>query len=353
MIGGNKQQWTVNGKQSMTNMSDVQQYVTGDGRRIYGFRVQAFAGLVANIYVIDDGARLILVDTGSGLAQSNQGLVDGFAALQREMGVAWQMADIDQILITHGHIDHFGGLPFVRQQTDAPVGVHILDRRVLSSYEERVMVASRRLETFLVGAGVPEKYLGQLMQVYLFAKPFYHSTPVQFLLEPSRPVFDIDIYHVPGHCPGQVCLRLGDVLLTADHVLARTTPHQAPESITLNTGLGHYLDSLDKIAQVPGIRLALGGHEAPMPDLYGRIGAIQQAHQERLDKILAICAGMPQSIAEISRALFGRVESYHVLLALEETGAHVEYLYQRGELVATNLAEIEQTQNPVIRYQRV
>ena len=100
-----------------------------------------------------------------------------------------------------------------------------------------------------------------------------------------------------------------------------------------------------------GITLALGGHEAPIPDLRGRIRAIQALHDARLQQVLEICAE-PAAVADISRALFGRVNSYHVLLALEETGAHVEYLYQRGELAAVNLDEIEQERNPTIRYQR-
>jgi glyoxylase-like metal-dependent hydrolase (beta-lactamase superfamily II) len=189
------------------------------------------------------------------------------------------------------------------------------------------------------------------MGVYLFAKGIYHSTPVQVILEEGNPIAGLTVYHVPGHCPGQVCLRVDDILLTADHVLSHTTPHQAPESITLNMGLGHYLDSLDRIAALPGIRLALGGHEGPMHNLQGRIAAIKRFHQDRLQQVLAICEH-PQSIAEISRTLFGDVSSYHVLLALEETGAHVEYLYQCGELQATNLVEIEREANPVILYQR-
>jgi len=57
--------------------------------------------------------------------------------------------------------------------------------------------------------------------------------------------------------------------------------------------------------------------------------------------------------AEISKSLFGQASGYHVLLALEEAGAHAEYLYQRGELVAANVDEIETDPRPVIRYLRV
>ena len=116
-------------------------------------------------------------------------------------------------------------------------------------------------------------------------------------------------------------------------------------------GLGHYLDSLTKISRVAGIRLGLGGHEDVMDDIYGRIEAIKQSHDDRLNKVLDICT-IPKSLADISRDLFGRVESYHVLLALEEAGAHVEYLYQRGELIAANLEELEKTSHPVFQYVR-
>lgn len=331
-------------------MAEVNRFTTAAGRSIYQFSVRSFATLVNNIYIVSDGQQRILIDCGSGMKQTNDDLREGFAATSLTYGEPITLSDIDTILITHGHIDHYGGLPFVRQFTDAPVGVHILDRRVLSNHEERVVVASRRLENFLTEAGVDEKHRAALMSVYHFGKTYYRSTPVQFLLKPGeRTVGDIDVYHVPGHCPGQVCLRVDDILLTADHILARTTPHQAPESITNHMGLAHYLASLDHISRVEGIRLGLGGHEDPIADIPARIAAIKHAHDERLNLILDICR-QPKTTAEISRELFGRVESYHVLLALEETGAHVEYLYQRGELIAANVKAIESDAQPVIQY---
>jgi glyoxylase-like metal-dependent hydrolase (beta-lactamase superfamily II) len=332
--------------------TEVQRYCTGDGRTIYTFRVRSFATLVNNITVISDGRTRILVDCGSGLQQANEDLLAGFAVIGPTFGEAISLADIDTILITHGHIDHFGGLPFVRRFTDAPIGVHVLDRRVLSNHEERMVFASKRLETFLEQAGVAEQHREALMNVYKFGKTYYRSTPVQFLLEEGQPAAEgIAVYHVPGHAPGLVCLQVDDILLTADHVLSRITPHQAPESITNHMGLSHYFDSLERIARVSDVRLCLGGHEAPIPDLAARVAEIRHAHDERLDMVMDICR-TPLSIADISRDLFGTVESYHVLLALEETGAHVEYLYQRGELVAANLDELEATSHPVVLYQR-
>ncbi len=333
-------------------MSKLQKFTTSAGRRIYTFPVQSFPNLINNIYVISDDDHLILVDTGSGIEQANQELLAGFDALAETYDPHIQLANLTHILITHGHIDHFGGLPLVRQFSDAPIGVHVLDRRVLSNYEERTIFAARRLDIFLERAGVSAVHRNNLMEMYKFAKNFYRSTPVQFCLKEETPTAaDIHVYHVPGHCPGQVCLQVDDILLTADHVLSYTTPHQAPEIITNNMGLEHYLASLTKIERLDGIRLGLGGHEEAMTDVAGRIRAIKQSHQDRLNKVLDICR-QPKTTADISRELFGTVESYHVLLALEEAGAHVEYLYQRGELSAANLDEIEHQTHPVVKYRR-
>ena len=333
-------------------MSKLQKFTTSAGRRIYTFPVQSFPNLINNITVISDDDHLILVDAGSGIEQANQELLAGFDVLAETYDPHIQLANLTHILITHGHIDHFGGLPLVRQFSDAPIGVHVLDRRVLSNYEERTIFAARRLDIFLERAGVSAAHRNNLMEMYKFAKNFYRSTPVQFCLEEETPTAAaIHVYHVPGHCPGQVCLQVDDILLTADHVLSYTTPHQAPEIITNNMGLEHYLASLTKIERLEGVRLGLGGHEEPMTDVAGRIRAIKQSHTDRLNKVLDICTE-PKTTADISRELFGTVESYHVLLALEEAGAHVEYLYQRGELSAANLDEIEHQTHPVVKYRR-
>ncbi len=329
---------------------EINRFKTNDGRDIYSFAVQSFPTLATNIYLIDDGSRLIMVDTGSGLPESNKDLLAGFEAVSSTMGKSISMADVSAVLLTHGHIDHFGGLKFFREHNaDAPIAIHQLDVRVISNYEERVIVASRRLDAFAEQAGVSAEKRVDLMSMYTYSKNIYESTPVQMVLEDEQEIFDMTVYHTPGHCPGQVCFKVDDLMLTADHILGRITPHQNPESITLNTGLGTYLNALKKISRVPGIRLGLPGHEKVIEDVYGRIEEIRTFHEGRLQKVLDICK-TPKTMLEVSMELFGEVKHYHRLLAIEEAGAHVEYLYLRGELMAANLEEIANRPHPVIQY---
>ena len=191
------------------NAPRVERFDAAGGLGIYKLRLQAFPDFYANAYLILGADTPTLVDVGSGWASSNDDLVTAFAELQTEHGEHVSLADVGRIIITHGHLDHFGGLTFVRDHTDAPIGVHALDRRVLTNFEERLVLAAKSLRAFLVQAGLSEKRLADIFR----------------------------FFHVPGHCPGQVCVQVADVLFTADHGLSRITPHQSPESITRNVGL--------------------------------------------------------------------------------------------------------------------
>ena len=80
------------------------------------------------------------------------------------------------------------------------------------------------------------------------------------------------------------------------------------------------------------------------------IDAIQQVHAQRLEAVLGLLE-QPHTVLEISQDLFGEVHGYNALLALEEAGAHVEYLYQRGQLGIDNLDELVSSPEPApLRY---
>jgi hypothetical protein len=119
--------------------------------------------------------------------------------------------------------------------------------------------------------------------------------------------------------------------------------------ITPFGGLEHYFHSLAKVRKLEGINFALGGHEEPIWDLRARIDQIALFHRDRLAKVLDICAE-PRTIVGVAGGMFGALEGYSTLLALDEAGAHVEYLHNLGRLKIANLDEVERTRDPVIQY---
>jgi glyoxylase-like metal-dependent hydrolase (beta-lactamase superfamily II) len=334
-------------------LPEIRRFENRAGARIYRIATDAFPGLVVHVYLLLNFGPPTLVDAGSGFGDANQQLLAGLEKVRVEHGENIRLADIERIIITHGHIDHFGGLAFLHDQNPrAEIAIHELDVRILTAFEERVAVAKKAIRQFLQEAGVRSDLLQGFLDIYGFSKKNTHSLPVARTLVDNQELDGLRFIHTPGHCPGQVCIALDEVLLTADHILPEISPHQAPESIMPYTGLGHYLESLEKVRRSPGFELALGGHQGPMTDVYKRIDEIRQSHERKLDKILTIIRQSPAALTinEISQQLYVHVKGFHVLLALEEVAAHVEYLYQHGKLTIANLDEYKREENSPIYY---
>lgn len=311
----------------------VEQFSTSRGDRIYRIPLEVFPGFWGFSHLVVSDSLRCLVDVGSGMESSNHGLETGMQSIREDYGESIDWRDLSHVVISHGHIDHHGGLRFVREKTEAPVGIHELDWRVLACYEARLAEAVDSLERFLRTSGLPSDEQASILGIYSVHKSLFASVPVDFTFaSPCSRLGSMTVVHTPGHCPGQVVIQVDDILLCGDQVLSDISPHQSPEQLTAYTGLGHYLESLSLVERMsPGIRLGLGGHQRPMPDLAGRIRAIRLGHQTRLQEVLGQMA-QPSTLAQVARALFPEADGYNHLLALEETGAHVEYLSARGYL---------------------
>lgn len=331
----------------MKNLPAYAAFETCCGARIHRLPLAAFPGMWANAWLVETSDMLVLVDTGSGSEHSNETLAAGFERAGR------RIEDLTHILLTHGHIDHFGGLPFLRSRSNALVGVHELDLQTITCHDERLALLSRRLEAFLCQSGVPAARRAELLQMYRFTKALYRSTPVDFTYEAQdMRVGPFELLHIPGHCPGHVALKLDDAVFCGDLVLDDITPHQSPEELIPFMGVHHYLTSLSALeGWATGANLALNGHDAPLENLPARAAAIRQNIQRRLNQVLA-ALDEPRSVAEIAEIVYGQRNGYNALLVIEKIGAYVEYLYQRGLLTIASLDEKAEDGQPlpVIRY---
>ncbi len=92
--------------------SGIEFFQSNAGARIYRIPLELFPFLsgYAHLVFIDD--IVALIDVGSGFGDSNNQLEVGMNELRTKYGERANWEDINYVLITHGHLDHFGGLRY-------------------------------------------------------------------------------------------------------------------------------------------------------------------------------------------------------------------------------------------------
>jgi glyoxylase-like metal-dependent hydrolase (beta-lactamase superfamily II) len=331
----------------MNSTHTLVRYQTSTGASIWRLPVEAFPNFWANAYLVAVDEWIVLIDTGSGSESSNAGLEAGLA----EAGI--RFADLSHILLTHGHIDHYGGLAYLRERTNATVGVHELDLGTITTHEARLAILGRKLEAFLAQAGILPDRRTELLSMYRFTKALYHSVPVDFTYEAHEMrVGPLELLHVPGHCPGHVALKLDDVIFCGDLVLEHVTPHQSPEELTPFMGVRHYLDSLSVFGRwADGASLVLNGHDDPITDLPARIASVGANLSRHIAQTLDALSE-PRSLVQVTEHVYGAMNGYNALLVIEKIGAYVEFLLQRGLVEIVNSKELEDDPQAAIKYCR-
>ena len=331
--------------------AEAARIVTGGGTPIYLLPLETFAGHVNNVYLIDHPGGAVLFDVGT--ARSNDALDARFDEIRARFGVRTRIPDLSLAIVSRAHIDHFGNAGRMQAEGVA-VAIHPRDARVLSRFAERLVLAARDLGMFMLRTGLDPDDTARLTALYRSGKTLFRDQAPQRRLQEGEVVGPgWRVMDAPGHCPGMICLAVDDVVLTADLLLTRITPVQTPQSITPFTGLDHYLRSLEALGRFGDFAVGLGGHEAPMTDVRARLAETRAHHGDRLRRIMKAFDGPARTIAEVSRGMFGPQKGYGVLLALLETGAHVEYLHERGRLQVENLDEAIERHDAPVRYRAV
>ncbi|MBF7083680.1 MBL fold metallo-hydrolase [Desulfallas sp. Bu1-1] len=96
------------------------------------------------------------------------------------------------IILTHGHVDHIGAVSDVHEATGAEVLIHRADA-------ERLINPARY--SLLPTGSLKPKAADRLLE---------DGDKIQV----GR--ITLGVIHTPGHTPGGICLRVGDVLFTGD-----------------------------------------------------------------------------------------------------------------------------------------
>lgn len=320
----------------------------------------------AHLYLVQSDA-LILLDAGIPTAMAktffyhlrNQPIPEDVNALppdhsEREFHEALRLAgyditDIDAMVISHGHLDHFLMARSVVESANCPVAAHILDTPdICNPWGILSMWYGRQQQMRATGMPAPwaapneaRERMVQHLDLDTLGLSVHVDSPVFTagpLVVKGSPVRGVEVVHVPGHTPGSIGLLVGNdsdkILLCGDVLLNPITPH--PENLLT------YLTTMAKLGSREDIGLVLPAHGDEIQDLPARTAFITNHHKKRLKLTYDTCRE-PRCVWDIA-TMQGYFDSYvdptrFNMLAGTEALVHMELLGMADGLHRTHIRD--------------
>ena len=194
-------------------------------------------GINANVYLVEDGEKLILIDTG--LPRNDKKITKYIEGLGRKP------TDVSTIVLTHFHIDHVGSAKKMKELTNAKVAVHELDA------------------DYVAGKKAPPKPKNLMFKAL---SSVFKAAPVEpeLLLKDNDKVGRLIVIHTPGHSEGSISLLDAErkVMFAGDAIrFMNGKITGSPEQFTLD--MDKEKDSIRKISTFD-FDILLSGHGQPL-----------------------------------------------------------------------------------------
>lgn len=297
----------------------------------------AAAGGPVNAYLVEDADGLLLFDAGLGTPEAEAALEAGFERAGRRLD------EVRRIVLSHGHVDHYGGARSVVERAGGavPVHAHALDvPKVAESgwrWDERTPYYVAHLLALGVPADAAEAVALGVGASFRLARRLGSVRPIApGEILPTKHLA-LEVHHMPGHTPGLVCLydRRHRLFFSSDHLLEKVSPNPimelGPHGEERFRPLVAYLESLQRLEALE-VDLILPGHGAPFGEHRGVIRGLLEFHHRRQDRIREQLASGEATCFELTRALFPAAGRGELFLAVSEAIAHLQVLEAAGEV---------------------
>jgi glyoxylase-like metal-dependent hydrolase (beta-lactamase superfamily II) len=296
-----------------------------------------------NVYAILDGDRLVLVDGGWSLQESQDQLTRSLAK------IGFGLPDIHEFLVTHVHRDHFTQAIAIRRLHGSRVALGEGERPNL----EEIIASQLRghwiypATNRLTRAGAPK--ISEQMNALVSAEEVDPDNELPDSWLESDTVVELEsrsllVVATPGHTAGHVVFvdSGANVLFAGDHVLPHITPSIGLESDPTSMPLADYLSSLALVRAMPDARL-LPAHGPVTASVHARVDELLAHHEARFAETMTAIDKGAQTAFEVAGILRWTRHERHLdeldlpntAMAVAETLAHLDVLVARGLLKVT------------------
>jgi glyoxylase-like metal-dependent hydrolase (beta-lactamase superfamily II) len=293
-----------------------------------------------NSYLIEDEP-LTLVDSGLKMEEAEAALRSGLAE------IGYTFGDIERLVITHSHLDHYGLMATIAGEGSPEVCAHpleVYDIQNPEGYNSPDDVRNIRTERFLRKSGLPEEWFEMILTRHPVFEQFRDPVNVTQTVDDGDRLelghTEFTVLHCPGHSPGLINLHdAGNkILISGDNLLKHISPvplihFPRDPSKPREHSLAAYLATIRRLRTFD-IDIVLPGHGEIIYDMRGIIDSIIVHHEVRKRKVLKFLNGSPGTAYAVCRHLFPNMEPYHIYLAMSEAVGHLDLLRTEGAIVS-------------------
>jgi len=290
-----------------------------------------------NAYLIEDSP-LTLIDSGPNSAKALDELEQQLAALGH------RIEDIELLIVSHQHMDHFGLASILARRSGAEVASLGILAPYLAAYGHETDLEDAFAETLMLRHGIPTEIMSALRAVSAGFRAWGSAVQVTRTLEDGEELRMGDrtlrVLHRPGHSPSDTVFHDEDrsILLAADHLIAHISSNpllarplgsapgaegERPQALIT------YMASLEQTRAME-LDLVLPGHGRPITEHVALIDERFRMHARRAEKIHRLIAAEPRTAHEIAHELWGNVAVTQAYLTLSEVLGHVDLLLRDG-----------------------
>ena len=292
-------------------------------------------GLTAvNVYAIEDGKGLTMIDGGWSVAASRAAL----EAALKQLGATPKA--ITRILVTHIHRDHYTLAVALRKDYGMPIALGIGERDTLEELVGGKITNLGKQIEMLRGAGAAE-LADRIAKVdHLIDLSEGWALPDEWL-EPGAIDLgnrSVRVLATPGHTRGHIVFveEESGLLFAGDHVLPKITPSIGFEGRPAPDPLKDFLTSLAKMKALPDLRL-LPAHGPVAESTHARVVELVAHHDARLAEMGALLASEKTAFDVANNVGWTRrkrtldeLTPFNQMLAILETQAHLHLLVTSG-----------------------
>jgi hydroxyacylglutathione hydrolase len=208
-------------------------------------RVKTFTVSLANIHIVDAGAKRLMIDAGKHGDEAT--LV---AAMQAE-GI--DPRSIDYLIITHGHTDHAGGARYFKEHFGTRIIAGRADQAMLASGKNAALCSTTVLASFLKPSIQRESY-----------PPVSADIWVAEALDLAAFGAKGRIVSLPSHTPGSIAVLIDDQAFVGDLVRGELLSKTQPARHFYMCDLKRNDKDITTLLDNQGIKTWYTGHMGPV-----------------------------------------------------------------------------------------